>query len=68
MMQVIEQTFDEKFQMYKKCKKKTLIKMLIECNRILNNIPISAATIVNNARAKQQDTTYAVNGFITYTI
>ena len=35
-MQIIEQTFDEKFQMYKKLKKKELIRMLIECNRILD--------------------------------
>lgn len=35
MMQVIEQTHDEKMAMYMKCTKKELASMLIECNRIL---------------------------------
>ena len=36
MMQVIEQTHDEKMKMYMKCTKKNLAEMLIECNRILD--------------------------------
>lgn len=36
MMQVIEQTHDEKMKMYMKCSKKKIIEMLIECNRILD--------------------------------
>ena len=38
MVQVIEQTQKEKIKMYMKCKKLKLVKMLIECNRQLNNI------------------------------
>ena len=44
MMQTIEQTFDEKFKMYKRCKKKELIKMLIESNRILDSMPVIGIT------------------------
>ena len=36
MMQVIEQTHEEKMKMYMKCTKKKLSEMLIECNRILD--------------------------------
>jgi hypothetical protein len=35
MMQVIEQTPEEKLKMYMKCSKVELAKMLIECNRLL---------------------------------
>ena len=35
MIQVIEQTHDEKMKMYMKCTKQKLAEMLIECNRIL---------------------------------
>lgn len=35
MMQVIEQTHEEKVKMYMKAKKIQLVEMLIECNRIL---------------------------------
>jgi len=41
MYQVIEQTVEEKFQMYKKLSKKELIMMLIEANRHLNSRPLT---------------------------
>ena len=36
--QVKEMTDDEMFDMYNKCEKDTLIKMLIECNKVLNKL------------------------------
>ena len=39
MYQVKEMTDKEKFEMYMKCKKKKLVKMLIECNKLLDNLP-----------------------------
>lgn len=36
MMQVIEQTHEQKMKMYMKCTKQKLAEMLIECNRILD--------------------------------
>jgi hypothetical protein len=38
MMQIVEQSDEEKMKMYMKCTKKELASMLIECNRILSNI------------------------------
>jgi hypothetical protein len=38
MFQVKEQTDEEKMAMYMKLPKKEIIKMLIECNKILTNI------------------------------
>ena len=38
MVQIVEQTYDEKMAMYMKLPKKKLIEMLIQCNLILNNI------------------------------
>lgn len=38
MFQIVEQTDEEKEKMYMKCTKKELVKMLIEANRILQNI------------------------------
>lgn len=35
MIQVIEQTQEQKIEMYMKCTKHELVEMLIECNRIL---------------------------------
>lgn len=37
MLQVIEQTDEEKFKMYMKCSKKKLIEMLIESNKHISN-------------------------------
>lgn len=39
MMQIIEQTHDEKVAMYMKFKKVKLIEMLIQCNLILDSRP-----------------------------
>ncbi len=36
MLQIIEQTYEEKVKMYMKCTKKELIQMLLENQRILN--------------------------------
>jgi hypothetical protein len=36
MMQIIEQTYEEKMAMYMKCTKKELAEMLINCNDILS--------------------------------
>ena len=47
MMQVTEQTHDEKLKMYMKCTKQKLAEMLIECNRILN-AQIEAKNITSN--------------------
>ena len=47
MIQVIEQTHDEKMKMYMKCTKKKLAEMLIECNRILN-AQMEAKNITSN--------------------
>lgn len=38
MMQLIEQTHEEKVAMYMKCTKKQLIEMLIECNKHLDRL------------------------------
>jgi len=35
MYQIVEMSYEEKIEMYKKCKKIDLIKMLIECNKII---------------------------------
>ena len=37
MMQVIEQTHEEKMKMYMKLPKKEIIAMLIQCNKILDS-------------------------------
>jgi hypothetical protein len=36
MMQIAEQNYEEKVEMYMKLKKKELVQMLIECNKQLN--------------------------------
>lgn len=41
MMQIVEQTHEEKVKMYMKCSKKELIAMLIECNRIISSRPLT---------------------------
>lgn len=38
MIQVIEQTHEEKLAMYMKLPKKQVVEMLIECNRIIRAI------------------------------
>lgn len=40
MIQVIQQTDEEKMAMYMKLPKKEIIKMLIECNKILESRPM----------------------------
>lgn len=40
MYQVMEQSWEEKYKMYKKLSKKELISMLIEANRHLSNRPL----------------------------
>ncbi len=40
MIQIIEQTDEEKFKMYNKLSKKDLINMLIESNKHLNSRPL----------------------------
>lgn len=40
MIQIVEQTFEEKYKMYSKLTKDELIKMLIQANNHLNNNPI----------------------------
>jgi len=44
MYQIIEQTDKQKMKMYKKIKKKKLIKMLIECNKVIEKIPLTTLT------------------------
>lgn len=44
MIQIIEQTEEEKFKMYNKLSKKELISMLIEANNHLNNKPLQHIT------------------------
>lgn len=39
MVQIIEMTYQEKYDMYMKSKKSELIEMLIESNKQLDNIP-----------------------------
>lgn len=41
MIQRIKQTEEEKIKMYMKSSKKELVKMLINCNNILEQIPIT---------------------------
>lgn len=50
VMQIIEQTHDEKVAMYMKLKKVKLIEMLIQCNEILDS--------------QQVDITYTGNGYL----
>ena len=38
MMQIIEMTDEEKTTMYMKCKKTELVKMLIECNKRIDQL------------------------------
>lgn len=38
MYQTLEIPYDEQVTLYKKLKKRELIKMLIECNRIISNL------------------------------
>lgn len=38
MYQVVEMTYEEKVAMYKKVDKEQLIKMLIECGRIIDHL------------------------------
>lgn len=45
MMQIIEQTHEEKMAMYMKLSKKELAQMLIEANRHLENRPIMVQPI-----------------------
>ncbi len=40
MLQIIEQTHEEKVAMYMKCTKSKLIEMLINCNEIIAEIPV----------------------------
>ena len=48
MMQIIEQTHDEKVAMYmKSCNKKQLAEMLARCNEILDTMPIKTFHIGN---------------------
>ena len=37
MMRIVEQTYEEKVKMYKKCSKRKLIDMLIQANLYLDN-------------------------------
>jgi hypothetical protein len=37
IMQIVEQTDEEKLTMYMKCKKEQLAKMLIQCNKIIDS-------------------------------
>ncbi len=46
MYQVIEQTDEEKFEMYNKLPKKQVIEMLMECHRIIERL--STVTTVSN--------------------
>ena len=48
MMQIIEQTDEEKLAMYMKCKKVELAKMLIECNRIIALRPSTYMSTFDN--------------------
>lgn len=41
-MQIVEQTRDEKIAMYMRtCTKKQLVEMLVNCNEILNAMPVT---------------------------
>lgn len=40
MIQIVEQTYEEKMKMYRKVKKDELIEMLINCNLIIENTPL----------------------------
>jgi hypothetical protein len=44
MYQVIEQTDEEKKAMYMQLPKEQIVKMLIECNKIINNRPLKYST------------------------
>lgn len=48
MVQITEQTYEEKVKMYRKISKDELIKMLIECNRIIAARPIEAVFTENS--------------------
>jgi hypothetical protein len=37
-MQIIEQTDEEKVAMYMKCKKKQLVEMLLQCNKLIDSV------------------------------
>ena len=47
MVQEVEQTHEEKVNMYMKCDKKELINMLIESNKHLKSIKLIEASVKN---------------------
>jgi hypothetical protein len=67
MMQVIEQTQEEKLKMYMKFSKVELAKMLIECNRILEaqmqvKDIVVKAEVIGQYCACSQSQCYLMNG------
>lgn len=48
MMQIADQTHEEKMTMYMKLSKKELASMLIECNRIISSFPTQYFAVNNN--------------------
>jgi len=59
MYQIVETTYEEKVEMYRNIDKEDLIKMLIECNRIIALRPIE---IVHNNCKCFTSQTYSFNG------
>ena len=49
MVQVIEQTRDEKISMYMKCTKRELVEMVINCNEAVARLGLKAADAVKRS-------------------
>lgn len=56
-VQMVEMTDDEKFEMYNKCTKKELIRMLIQANKVLDDLynPTYKLKCVNPGSFQQSD-------------
>ena len=55
MIQVVEQTHEEKVAMYMKSTKRELIEMLIECNRHLDSRPLEYCEVDLDELEKRLD-------------
>jgi hypothetical protein len=60
MMQIIEQTYEEKVKMYMKLSKKELTQMLIHCNDIIDAIPMKIEIL---GKMKGSDITIAARRY-----
>lgn len=52
MIQLVEQTREEKFKMYSKLTKKQIIEMLINCNDIIDSMAMNATKNIYEITAK----------------